>query len=115
DPHPFRCPRLARGGSHRHAAWHERVGAAGAGGARARSPRGRPLRVPWAQRRSGKNPLARRARDVALREAVGARAVPVAERDGRRGFHLRLAAVLHARRDRLEEPALHAQAAGRGL
>ena len=35
--------------------------------------------------------------------------------DGRRGFHLRLAAGLHARRDRLEEPAQHAQAAGRGL
>ena len=115
DPRPLRCARLARGRACGYASWDEWVGTAGAGGARARPARGRSLRVSWAQRRPAEDFVARRARDVALCEEVGARAVPVAEGDGRRGPHLRVAAVLHARRDRPEEPAIHAQAAGRGV
>ena len=50
DPVADRGSGLDRGGPYRHAAWDAQPGAAGAGGAQARSVRGRSLRFPRAQR-----------------------------------------------------------------
>ncbi len=86
-PVPSCRPGVDRHRPHRHASRHERPVAAGAGRPQARSPRRRCLSLPWPSRRLGEMPLARRARPVALRQAPGARPLPVAHDGGRERFH----------------------------
>ncbi len=65
--------------------------------------------------RSGQDHLARRGRHVALCQAAGTRPVPVAVAGGRYGGDLRRPARLHARGDRLAQPASYVAPRARGI
>src|SRR4030095_465789 len=71
--------------------------------------------VPGPQRSSCKDSLARRARLLAVRQATGARALPLAVGDGRRRGDQPGAARLHAGGDRLAEPAADLASTGGGM
>ena len=96
---------MDRDGPHRHAARHAGSGASGSGAVEARSSCGRSLHLPRTPRRSRQNPLARRDRSVALRQAARPRKVHLAVGDGGRGVDFGGADGLYARRDRLAKSA----------
>src|SRR5208283_3893134 len=70
DPDAERGAGVDCDGPHRHASRHAGSGASGSGAVEARSARRRSLPLPRARGRSGEDPLARRRRAVALRQAA---------------------------------------------
>ena len=73
---------------------------------------GASVRVPWPARRPDQGAVARRPGHVPVREAAGARPLPLAVAGGRRGDDHAGAAWLSAGRHRLADAATHVAAAG---
>ncbi|CAA9547362.1 MAG: Mobile element protein, partial [uncultured Thermomicrobiales bacterium] len=81
---PHRRAGVARDRPHRHAQGLRQPGAAGSGGAQARSLERPPVLLSRPPRRSVEGDLARRTGSMPVHQKAGARALPVAE-PGRRG------------------------------
>ena len=84
DPGSFRRAGVAGDRRHRSASRHERPGTAGTAGAGARSACRRSPCLPRQTRRVGEDPLARRARHIAVCRAAEARPFCLAVAGGRR-------------------------------
>ena len=115
DPGPWRCAGVAGLWRDGHASRHEHAGLVGPGSVGPGPARGRSLRLPGPSGRPFEDPLARRRRDVALRQAAGARALRLAVGAGGVGRDLFGAACLHAGRDRLAPSENDLATAQRGL
>ena len=106
---------LATGGTDMRRGMNEHAGASGSAGSRARSPCGGSLCLPRTQRRPFEDTLARRYRDIALRQASGAGTVPLAVDSGRGGIYQRGAAGLPAGGDRVAQSGADLAAVAGGL
>src|SRR5919202_380428 len=105
----------ARSRPHGHASRYALPGTAGAADLRARPPCGRSVRLSRPQGGPDQDRLARRDWHVPLREEVGEGTLHLALAGRRLPADLRRSAGLHARRNRLAEPATNLQAGAGGI